>query len=38
MDEIIKLFGVAYGEHFLLNDRGGEFFFTPSALKRSFIS
>lgn len=36
MDEIIKLFGVAYGEHFLLNDRGGEFFFTPSALKRVF--
>lgn len=36
MDEIIKLFGVTYGEHFLLNDRGGEFFFTPSALKRVF--
>ena len=36
MNEIIKLFGVAYGEHFLLNDRGGEFFFTPSALKRVF--
>lgn len=36
MDEIIKIFGVDYGEHFLLNDRGGEYFFTPNGLKRVF--
>lgn len=36
MDDVIKIFGVAYGEHFLLNDRGGEYFFTPNGLKRVF--
>lgn len=33
MDEVIKMFGVNYGEHFLLNDRAGSFFFTPRGLK-----
>lgn len=33
MDQVIEMFGVDYGEHFLLNDRAGNFFFTPNGLK-----
>ena len=33
MDKVIEMFGVDYGEHFLLNDRAGNFFFTPNGLK-----
>lgn len=33
MDQVIDMFGVDYGEHFLLNDRAGNFFFTPNGLK-----
>lgn len=36
MDEVIKIFGMSYGEYFLLNDRGGEYYFTPNGLKRVF--